>query len=411
MCDGYIYEFVEFMGKLGLNLVNAQNGINGLSDNDFNNATREGTNAIMEGQAAYPAPSGNPTYGASNETGARLANFILSRANAFTCTGSSNAYIGTTNADLFLVACKNLYTGLRINLIVNHTNTGASTLNLDGLGVKNIKQINGSELSSGMMLANQEYTLLYNGTYWILINPSTNTSASPQRIILANNVSDPNNDIDFSAGTFWYSDYSGYSIASATTKRLDANWTQGTNQGGLDTGTKQINTKYNCFKIYNPTTSTQDAIFSLGAYNVGPTLPSGYTKFSYIGTVFTDGSGNIRAFTQSGNLIEFATTITEFTSITTSYQDASITIPAAPCIARMSYQTSVGGNDSIHVVVKSNLSGVETNLGSVSYTSQNGGCAFQVSSNNGQIQRKYLQFGNSTPSGFNMYLQGYQLLV
>lgn len=176
------------MGKKGQNLVNAQDGVNGLSAIDFNNAVRENTDAIFEGQPGIADPSGNPTYGSSNETGARLANFALMRANIFTITGSSNAYIATTNSSYALVGIKFLQNGLRINIIANHTNTGASTINLDTLGVKDIKQIDGTALASGMMVANKEYTLLYNGTYFYLINPTVAASIAQPRLFAVNNA-------------------------------------------------------------------------------------------------------------------------------------------------------------------------------------------------------------------------------
>ena len=128
------------------------------------------------------------------------------------------------------------------------------------------------------------------------VNPATNTiqgiSYLPQKITIANNTSDPNNDIDFSGGNFVFSDFSGQAYVPAMTKRLDANWTAGTNQGGLDTGTKQANTPYYGYAIYNPTTNVADYIFS--ASKTSPTLPSGFTKKEYKGACHTDGSANIR---------------------------------------------------------------------------------------------------------------------
>ena len=52
---------------------------------------------------------------------------------------------------------------------------------------------------------------------------------------------------------------------------------------GLDTGSVAASTWYYVFVIYNPTTSTTAALFSLSA--TAPTLPSGYTYFARVGAV------------------------------------------------------------------------------------------------------------------------------
>jgi hypothetical protein len=134
-------------------------------------------------------------------------------------------------------------------------------------------------------------------------------------ITIANNATDANNDIDFSPGTFQFSDGSGQALATAImTKRLDATWSQGTGNGGLLNGTavpKAINSTYHCYKIYNPTTGAEDSAFLLGIAGTAPdptsVLPSGYTKFNRVGSILTDASGNIRAFIQNEKLFSLIT--------------------------------------------------------------------------------------------------------
>jgi hypothetical protein len=64
-------------------------------------------------------------------------------------------------------------------------------------------------------------------------------------ITVSNNASDANNDINFSSGNAPLDDGSGQVLLSSTlVKRLDASWSAGTNQGGLFSGTKAINTRY-----------------------------------------------------------------------------------------------------------------------------------------------------------------------
>ncbi|QOR55474.1 MAG: hypothetical protein ULS35scaffold63_31 [Phage 33_17] len=142
------------------------------------------------------------------------------------------------------------------------------------------------------------------------ITPATTTQVGvsylPSLITIANNVSDPNNDIDFSAGNYTLPDGSARIIATALTKKLDVNWAAGTNQGGLDTGVKANTTWYYCYAIYNPTDKISDFIFS--ASNVSPTLPTGYTQYKkLLGGIRTDGSGNILPFLQAFNTFIFIT--------------------------------------------------------------------------------------------------------
>jgi hypothetical protein len=123
---------------------------------------------------------------------------------------------------------------------------------------------------------------------------------------LANNGADANNDVDIAVGVARAaSDDETLTLASALTKRLDAAWGAGTNQGGLDTGAKAASTWYHVWAIKDPSSGVVDALFSLSA--TAPTMPSGYTKKRRIGAIKTDGSSNILAFTHAGDLVQWAT--------------------------------------------------------------------------------------------------------
>jgi hypothetical protein len=115
-------------------------------------------------------------------------------------------------------------------------------------------------------------------------------------ITISNNATDANNDIDFSAGTFQFSDGSGQALATAMTKRLDATWSAGSGNGGLFSGTKAINTWYYPFAIYNPTTGVSDAGFDVSPS--GANIPAGFTKRSNnLQPIKTDGNG-------TGNILQ-----------------------------------------------------------------------------------------------------------
>lgn len=97
----------------------------------------------------------------------------------------------------------------------------------------------------------------------------------------ANNVSDATNDIDIATGgamdatNAWF-----MPLASSLTKRLDAAWAVGTNQGGLDTGSIG-NSDYYIWLIGRTDQTVVDVLYSLSS--TAPTMPASYTFKRLIG--------------------------------------------------------------------------------------------------------------------------------
>jgi hypothetical protein len=116
-------------------------------------------------------------------------------------------------------------------------------------------------------------------------------------LTLSNNGSDATNDIDIAAGACVSDDGTTIMTLSAITKRLDASWAVGTNQGGLDTGSI-ANATYHLWVINRPDTNVTDVLFSTSASS--PTMPSNYTKKKCIGSIVR-ASAAILAFDQHGN--------------------------------------------------------------------------------------------------------------
>lgn len=117
-------------------------------------------------------------------------------------------------------------------------------------------------------------------------------------LIISNNTSDPNNDIDISVGECRsQTNTVDLILASTITKKTSAAWAQGSGQGGMDTGSKPTNGTLHVYIISDG--SNVDAIFSQSS--TSPSLPGGYTQYRRIGAVTTDGSANIRRFTQVGD--------------------------------------------------------------------------------------------------------------
>lgn len=135
-------------------------------------------------------------------------------------------------------------------------------------------------------------------------NAADSTKALQPRLWpVVSNGTDADHDIDFSAG--FISDSVGddpMEVATALTKRLDANWVAGNNQGGFPSAlTLSANTWYHLFIIKDVTNDLVDCGFdtSLTAANL-LTDASDYTKYRRIASLKTDVSSNWPAFIQSG---------------------------------------------------------------------------------------------------------------
>lgn len=106
----------------------------------------------------------------SNSPSAHL-NWLSTERSLNTVTGSSSNYVASLPN-----APASYFTALNFKFKPNHTNTGASTINLNGLGAKDIKLI--SDLSgtkadpyAGQIRQGFPCEVFYDGTDFILINP------------------------------------------------------------------------------------------------------------------------------------------------------------------------------------------------------------------------------------------------
>lgn len=117
-------------------------------------------------------------------------------------------------------------------------------------------------------------------------------------LTLSNNSGDATNDIDIAAGlAVDNTTYEFMNLASGLTKRLDAAWAVGTNQGGRDTGSIADGT-WHMWLIKRTDTGVVDVLFSLSA--TAPTMPANYTAKRRIGAILRV-SGAIVAFYQYGD--------------------------------------------------------------------------------------------------------------
>lgn len=108
---------------------------------------------------------------------------------------------------------------------------------------------------------------------------------------------DTDHDIDIAVGSARSTgDTADLKLTSGLTKQIDASWAAGTNQGGMFTGSVASLTTYHLFLIRKDSDGSIDAGFDTSASAAN--IPSGYTAYRRIASVLTNGSANIRGYTQ-----------------------------------------------------------------------------------------------------------------
>ena len=342
----------------------------------------------------------------------------------FTDSGTANAYLLTPvspfKSPVSSGAGEGYFNGMIIIFRAGNANSGASTVNVNSAGVKNLKKADGTDVGTGDILTNRDVAFRYDGTNFIKVenfNPATNTvqgiSYLPQKITIANNTTDSNNDIDISGGNFVFSDFSGQAYVPAMTKRLDANWTAGTNQGGLDTGAKANSQGYAVYAIYNPSTNVADYLFTATGVTA-ITLPSGFTKLKYIGSILTNSSGNIIAFKQVDNYFYFNNIFDASPSTPSSgtYSTYTLSVPRVNgIIAMVNSVIDYTGSGIVTIGVNYKITGSSSIVAFESFYKPTNGYdglsaeAFVPTNSSGQIDVAFLYTAPAT--NFKIKTKGY----
>lgn len=92
-------------------------------------------------------------------------------------TGSTNAYLLTFTANFTSYA-----DGILVYWIPSHNNTGASTVNINGLGVVSIINTDGTALYANQLIANQFSWMMYKGTGFVLLSSINRGGFNAQRV-------------------------------------------------------------------------------------------------------------------------------------------------------------------------------------------------------------------------------------
>lgn len=215
--------------------------------------------------------------------------------------------------------------GARVSFTVPTANpAGTITLKVGANAAATILNSDGSAVNINDLATSVVYTAVFDGTFFQLQNPTASVVNKYAQInsgvisgyICSNTVAFPNTRLDISVGNC-RDTTNVYSIQLATgiTKRLDAVWAAGTNNGGRDTATALASGQtWHVFAILDPTTPVTDVLFSQSA--TAPTLPAGYTVFRRIMSVVLDTSTFIKQFVQTGSYIQLKTRNAEFSATT-----------------------------------------------------------------------------------------------
>jgi hypothetical protein len=115
-----------------------------------NSATPDGW---PEGQAA------STVNDCARQMMAELAEWYLDTKGSLTTTGSANAYVLTTNTVHATLAAQSL-----LVFRASFGNTGAATLNVDGLGALALRHFGGNALVSGSIVQDKILVVVYNAT-------------------------------------------------------------------------------------------------------------------------------------------------------------------------------------------------------------------------------------------------------
>jgi len=142
---------------------------------------------------------------------------------------------------------------------------------------------------------------------------------------LSNNTTDSANDIDIAAGRCRDDTDTVDIIGTAMTKRIDAVWAAGTNQGGRDTGSVTANTWWNVFAIFNATTGASDYLLSQSL--ASPTMPSGFTYKRRVGAIYRSVSNVIQQFLQFGDYFMWNPAVVTFSATITTGSTFNVYVP------------------------------------------------------------------------------------
>lgn len=231
-------------------------------------------NDTLTSTSTAQAATANAVKQVNDTVVAHLADYVKHPAYAV-ASGSANAYTVTLNP-----APTSYIEGMAIAVKINTDNTGASTINVNGLGAIPIKKPNGNDVSTGNLKAGSIYTLRYNGTNFILQGEGGSGNAQPSDVLSgktftndsgeqtgtmpnrgAYNITPGTSNVTIPAGY-----HNGSGVVYGDSDLISANIKQGVNIFGVSGTLKPAPNLSN--PVYNQTRSTNTQV-SIGSGTTG----------------------------------------------------------------------------------------------------------------------------------------------
>ena len=282
-----------------------------------------------------------------NQLGKGVAQYAAN-GNFYTDSGAGNAYVLT---QIGLKQSAPAYAdGMAIEFVPANTNTGSASVNVAGLGVKNISNTS----SGGEIISGTRISMRYNvgtGEFEIFQTAATPVTAGTLFGLTLSNDTDTDHDISIAVGECADSTNAFLlELSSLIVKQIDAAWAAGNNAGGLFSGSVAIDTWYHLFLIRKDSDGSIDAGFDTSV--TAANIPGGYTAYRRIGSVLTDGSANILPFTQVGNDFDFNTQIQDYNAALPTGSRTTVTISTPlGVVTKAKIQASVNSVATVSVFI------------------------------------------------------------
>ncbi|MFX3547717.1 hypothetical protein V8918_03010 [Ralstonia mannitolilytica] len=347
-------------------------------------------------------------------------------------TGSANTYVVS-----YSPAVTTLVDGMVLWFKAKTANTGASTLNVNGLGAMPLVGGAHAALQSGEIVANGKCQVVYRAdiTSFVLIEctggavqvaPATQSQHAAQfgqLPAVAGNMRSGRMSITTASATatFAADEVVVESALGGLPYRL-ANFSKTINlattgAGGMDTGSAPTNGYVALFAIYNPTTQAS-ALLAQNAttggvaqvYN-GANMPVGYTASALVCVWPTDGTGKLKPGIQRDRMISFPI-VQVLSTVTTQASPTSLNISGAvpPNAVSVSGEMSVSNTSTIQQTLNvggdQNMSGLNAVTGQANAGSSGIAANFNVIMAAAQTIWYTSASGGGT-SNYIIYVSGY----
>lgn len=181
----------------------------------------------------------NLAVGSARTDSIRLSQVQDSTVTYAADSGAADAYVVTLSPAITAYA-----TGMKVRFLATNANTGASTLNVNSVGATAIRKNVSDALEADDIAAGKICEVVYDGTYWILLNPTT--SLTPTTFATAAQFrADAAGSIALSPAAVW----DAAAVVSLTSSSNQVAWNMAT---GINFN---INTLGENTTIQNPTNS------------------------------------------------------------------------------------------------------------------------------------------------------------